>query len=388
MKILIVKLGAVGDVVHTLPSLRSLRKAFPDAFIAWVVEEKSKDVIIGNPDLDEVIVFERKKIQRGFKSLKDIGSSIRDISDFLKRLRGHSFDIAIDFQTLFKSGLITYLSGAPKRIGFDKWRELNRLFTNKRVKSVKEHVVDKYLDLVEATGVSIDPTPVKIVYSSEDAAYIDDFLAKVGLAKKHENPPAPQSPPVKGGEVFNIPSPLVGEGQGEGGKKRWVALNPGASWPSKLWGGDRYAAVCDKLADAGIPVVIIWGPGEEGLVDGILESVKVRPIVAPKTSIKQLACLLESAGLYVGGDTGPLHMAVAMGTQVVGIYGPSDPKRNGPYGEGHRVLQADIECASCWNRVCSKMECMERVSVDDVAKAVITKIHTTEARKDGDTEKK
>ncbi len=348
-----VKLGAVGDVVHTLPSLRSLRKAFPEAFIAWIVEEKSKDVIIGNPDLDEVIVFERKKIQRGFKSLKGIGSSIRDISDVLKRLRGYSFDIAIDFQTLFKSGLITYLSGAPKRIGFDKWREFNRLFTNKRVKSVKEHVVDKYLELVEATGVSIDPSPVKIEYSAEDAFYIKGFIDREGLILK-----------------------------------RWVALNPGASWPSKLWGGDRYAFVCDKLADAGIPVVIIWGPGEEGLVAGILERVKVRPIVAPKTSIKQLACLLESAGLYVGGDTGPLHMAVAMGTQVVGIYGPSDPERNGPYGEGHRVLQADIECASCWKRVCSSMECMERVSVDDVAKAVISKIHTTEARKDGDTEKK
>ena len=353
MKILIVKLGAVGDVVHALPSLRSLRKAFPDAFIAWVVEEKSKDVITGNPDLDEVIVFERKKIQRGFKSLKGIGPSLRDISAFLKRLRGHSFDIAIDFQTLFKSGLIAYFSGAKKRVGFDKWRELNRLFTNTRVASVSEHTVDKYLELAKAIGARPDPTPVKIEYSTEDASYIKGFIEKEGLSEK-----------------------------------KWVALNPGASWPSKLWGCDRYAAVCDKLADAGIPVVTIWGPGEEGLVDGIMKKVKSKPSVAPKTSIKQLACLLENAGLYVGGDTGPLHMAVAMGTQVVGIYGPSDPKRNGPYGGGHRVLQADIECASCWKRVCSSMECMERVSVDDVAKAVISKIHTTEARKDGDTEKK
>jgi lipopolysaccharide heptosyltransferase I len=342
MKILIVKLGAVGDVVHTLPSLRSLRETFPDAYIAWIVEEKSKDVITGNPGLDELIVFERKRIQKGLRGWKTFVPSLRETAGLIRRIRGHSFDIAVDFQTLFKSGLITYLSGAKKRIGFDKWRELNRLFTNLRVKSQREHAVDKYLELVEAIGARPDPAPVKIKYSAEDELYVKEFMEKEGL-----------------------------------NGKRWAALNPGASWPSKLWGCERYALLCDSLADAGIPVVIIWGPGEEGLVGDIMRQAKSRPVVAPKTSIKQLASLLEKAGLYVGGDTGPLHISVAMGTQVVGIYGPSDPKRNGPYGEGHRVLQADVKCASCWKRSCGKMECMEKVTVDEVVRAVKEQIHAS-----------
>ena len=338
MKILIVKLGAVGDVVHTLPALHSLRKNFPHAFIAWAVERKSMDVITGNPDLDEVIIFERKELQKIFKA-DGVIAAYRFFEEFAGKLKEYKFDLVIDFQTLFKSGIITLSSGAKKRIGFDKWRELNRLFTNQRVKAVSRHTVDKYLELVDAAGGKVDSTPVKIACSSEDASYVDGFLNEKALADKP-----------------------------------WVAINPGASWTSKLWPVKKFAALCDILEDSGIPVVVIWGPGEEPLVDGIVEAASSKPHVAPSTSIKQLACLLERSSLYVGGDTGPMHMAVAMGTTVVGIFGPSDPDRNGPYGEGHIILQADIDCIKCWKKSCSSMDCMNNVSVEDVADAVISKI--------------
>lgn len=338
MKILIVKLGAVGDVVHSLPALHSLRKSFPHAFIAWAVERKSMDVITGNPDLDEVIIFERKELQRIFKA-DGLFAAYRFFRQFAVKLKGYNFDLAIDFQTLFKSGIITFSSGAKQRIGFDKWRELNRLFTNERVRAISRHTVDKYLELVEAAGASPDASPVKIAYSSEDASYIDEFLNE----RKLEDRP-------------------------------WVAINPGASWTSKLWPAERFAALCDILEDSAIPVVVVWGPGEEPLVDAIVGATRSRPNVAPSTSIKQLACLLERSSLYIGGDTGPMHMAVAMGTPVVGIFGPSDPERNGPYGEGHMILQADIDCIKCWKKSCSSMECMNNVSAEDVADAVISKI--------------
>ena len=334
MKILIVKLGAVGDVVHTLPALHSLRKSFPHAFIAWAVERKSMDVIIGNPDLDEVIIFERKEFQRVFKT-DGLFVAYRFFAAFAAKLKEYNFDLAIDFQTLFRSGIITLSSGAKKRIGFDKWRELNRLFTNYRVKAVNRHTVDKYLELVAAAGGRGDGSPVKIVYSPEDASYIDSFLREKELANRP-----------------------------------WVAINPGASWTSKLWPVERFAALCDILEDSGIPVVVIWGPGEEQLVEGIVGAACSKPNVAPPTSIKQLACLLERSSLYVGGDTGPMHMAAVMGTTVVGIFGPSDPERNGPYGDGHMILQADIDCIKCWKKSCSSMECMNNVSAEDVADAI------------------
>lgn len=334
MKILIVKLGAVGDVVHTLPALHSLRKSFPDAFIAWAVERKSMDVIAGNPDLDEVIIFERKELQKVFKT-DGLLAAYRYFADFVAKLKEYDFDLAIDFQTLFKSGIITLSSGAKKRLGFDKWRELNRFFTNHRVKAVSRHTVDKYLELVDAAGGRGDGSPVKIVYSAEDASHIDSFLREKELANRP-----------------------------------WVAINPGASWTSKLWPVEKFAALCDILGDSGIPVVVIWGPGEEPLVKGIVETARLKPYVAPPTTLKQLACLLERSVLYVGGDTGPMHMAVAMGTPVVGIFGPSDPERNGPYGEGHRVLQTDIDCVSCWKKRCSSMKCMDNILAEKVADAV------------------
>lgn len=335
MKILIVKLGAVGDVVHTLPALHSLKKSFPNAFIAWVVEKKAIEVIRDNPYIDEIIIFERKELQKTYKE-EGIIAALNFLSSFGKKLKNYHFDIAIDFQTLFKSGIITRLSGAPERIGFDKWRELNKLFTNKRIKSNKGHTVDKYLDLVELAGGKADSTPVKIYYSKEEGDYVDGFLKEEGLHGK-----------------------------------KWVAINPGASWTSKLWGGERYAKLCDLLSESQVPHVLVWGPGEEKIVEEICQMAGNKPLVAPPTTITQLACMLERSSLYVGGDTGPMHMAVAMGTAVVGIFGPSDPERNGPYGEGHKVLQADIDCIKCWKRSCPKaLECMESVSPQSVLEGI------------------
>ncbi|MDH3974404.1 MAG: glycosyltransferase family 9 protein [Deltaproteobacteria bacterium] len=334
MKILIVKLGAVGDVAHTLPALHSLRKSFPEAFIAWVVEKKALQVIRDNPYIDEVILFERKELERTFR--KDgLFAAIRFLASFGKKLKSYHFDIAIDFQTLFKSGLITWLSGAKKRVGFDKWRELNKLFTNSRLKSNKRHTIDKYLDLVVSVGGSADSTPVKIYYAKEDADYVDRFIRDEGLESK-----------------------------------KWIAINPGASWTSKLWGAQRYAILCDLLNEASVPHVIVWGPGEEKIVEEIQEKAGNELLIAPPTSIKQLACLLERSSLYVGGDTGPMHMAVAMGTPVAGIFGPSDPERNGPYGEGQKVLQADLDCIKCWKRSCPTVECMEKVTPQSVIDAI------------------
>lgn len=357
--ILIVRLSAIGDVIHTLPCLHALRRAFPRARIGWLVEELSAPLLRRHPQIDALYVIPKKRWRRHPLQTLLSGEKCR----FFENLRGEKWDVAVDFQGLTKSGWAAWRSGAPTRIGYaDKdGRELNKLFTNRRVRPSEEarHVIQRNLSLLEPLGVKV---PVEM----RDAGCVfPDF-----------------------GEEKKALGPFLESLAGAPGR-RYIALYPGAGWATKRWPAAHFASLAQLLARGGegypnasqLPMVLISGPKERPLCDEILHGAGLPPDrlrMAPPTSLRELAALLQEAAVAVGGDTGPVHLAAALGAPVVGIYGASDPARNGPWGRNHTVLQAKMPCIPCWKTDCgitarggsTALECLRAISPEAVAEAV------------------
>lgn len=307
-RILIVKLGAVGDCLHTLIALRVLRERFPDAVLGWVVETKSEQVVAGNPDLDHLHVWRRKQTSRELKA-GCLGAAWEPVREVVDEIRAVGYDTAIDFQNLFKSGFFLRKSGATTRIGFSRLREGNFLFANQRVRPGPDdrHMVRRYLALLRPLGIEVNgrPPAVPVVVPKRDHAGVDEFFAL------H----VPDNRPI-------------------------VAFNPAASLPRKLWPAQRFAEVADRLAEThrAVPLVI-WGPGEESLVERMKAAARCEVLMAPPTTLKELAYLLSRCTLYVGNDSGPMHLAAAMGCAVVGLFGPTDPRRVAPWTTKARCVE-------------------------------------------------
>ena len=340
-RILIIKLGAVGDVIHTLPVLETLRHCFPQAHIGWAVEEAAAPILEGNPALSELILLDRKKV-RG-------ASGLLYFRQWLRSLREKHFETALDPHNLFKSGMIAYGSGASLRIGFKKFREGNFLFMNRRIKpaSRHKHAVEKYLCLLAPLGIQETQWVLRfpLNWRPPDADRIERFWAQEGFDR----------PGVKHDAV--------------------VAINPGASWPSKRWMPDRYARVADRLVkEQGVRILISWGPGERALADGVARAMSEKGVIAPETDLKQLTALIKRCRLLVTGDTGPLHIAAALGVPTVSLFGPSDPARNGPYGHGHAVVRSPIPPATHWQKKEVGDHWMKAISVEAVVEAAVSSL--------------
>lgn len=326
--ILIVKLSAIGDVIHALPVAHALKKTYPNARITWVVEKTAYDLLTNNPDIDEIIIFDKPK----FKSFSDL---LINGYKFSQQLKGYNFDLAIDLQGLFKSAAISYLSGAGKRLVYCNARELSGKISDIVCGEYQNgHVVDRYLDVARYLGCTIEEVifPIHILEMEKKQAI--RIANHAGL--RLENP--------------------------------YVVLAPGTNWASKCWPTTHFAELADKLYDNNIIPVIIGGPNDSRLAQDIISKAKIPPIdLTGKTSLKQLAYIIKKAQVFIGGDTGPMHLAVAVETKVVTLFGPTDPKRNGPYGENHKVLLAPQSCQGCWQRTCPKnIDCLASISADRV----------------------
>ncbi|MEW5802162.1 MAG: glycosyltransferase family 9 protein [bacterium] len=344
-KIAIIKLSAIGDVVHALPVASALRERYPDAHLAWIVQGKCRDILEGNPDLDEVIVFDKDRWLLEIPYPHKTASILWEMYRFGSRLRRAGFDLAIDLQGLIKSGLLTRLTGAGTRIGFraDYCREpASARFTNCHIapSSGDVHIIDRCLSLIRGLGADTDHKRFKFHIPKEDHASIAAFLKKKKVPK----------------------DTLL------------VLINPGAGWKTKLWGEENYAALADRivleLRGRGVAVIFLWGPKELSMVKSIQKKMHQPSLLACPTNLKQSLALMQRAHLFIAGDTGPLHMAAAIGTPCVGIYGPSSPERNGPYGDFHTVVQAAVPCKGCFRRFCDNIICMESIPVDEVMDAV------------------
>jgi len=338
MKILFVKLGSIGDVVHTLPALAAVRRALPRAEISWVVERRAAEILRDNPLLKTLIEVDTKVLRRWPVS----GETLLAPRQQLRRLRASPFDQALDFQGLLKSALIARLSGAPARTGFARahLREpASRFLLTKTVNiPPRTHVIRKNLALVAgALGVRV---PV-------DA---DEFEFPIHLTPAHER---------EADEAVQI----LG--------RKFAILNPGGGWPTKLWDAARFGALADALwANYGLRSAVTYGPGERALAERVVEAARAGAAVAVNPSLKGFVALARRAALYVGGDTGPTHLAVAAGAPVVGLFGPTEWWRNGsPRPADVCVERTDIECRTdCHRRACTKWVCME-IEVTRVAEA-------------------
>ncbi len=295
-KILIVRLSAIGDVVHGLPVAVALRKRFPQAKIVWLVEEKIAPLIENHPALDEIWTVP-KKWMKSFSTVRNLR----------KRFREFSPDVAIDLQGLLKSSFAAWLSGAKTRIGFGgkDGREGSRWLNNRLVTPVREHVIDRNLQLLEPLGITEVVAEFQLPEKPEDRDAAEKILAGLGLTGA------------------------------------FAVLNVGAGWESKLWREDRYAEVaCYLKSKHNLPSLVVWaGAKEREMAETIVKDAGDAAILAPRTSLGELASISRKATIFVGSDTGPLHIAVAAGTRCVGLYGPMSAKRNGPYGPENRSVQ-------------------------------------------------
>ncbi|MBN1866730.1 lipopolysaccharide heptosyltransferase I [Candidatus Sumerlaeota bacterium] len=355
-RILIVRLSAIGDVIHALPCLHVLRTAFPKARIGWLVEELSAPLLAGHPEIDDLFTIPKKRWRA-----HPLRPSIRaEKHEFYSRLRNGRWEVAIDFQGLTKSAWAAWRSGAPRRIGFagEDGRELSKWFATERVlpDPARPHVIDRNMALLRPFGLDSQPVEWRFPDFSTERAHLAEFFDRIGI----------------------------------GPQGRYIALCPGAGWETKRWPVEHFARLSQRIAEAaarnpsvGLPIVLVWGPGEETLCREILSLAALDPgrlVLAPATRLRELAALLERAAVVVGGDTGPVHLAAALGVPVVGIYGGSDPVRNGPWGERHRVFLSDsVPCVGCWRTRCNRtphLECMTTIRPETAFEAVAAIVHS------------
>jgi lipopolysaccharide heptosyltransferase I len=303
MNLLIVKLSSIGDVIHTLPAAAALRRGFPSATMTWVVERSSAQLLRGNPVIDHLVEIDT----RSWRDRRYGVQTLKSIKQKLEELRARPYDIGFDFQGLLKSGLVLCLSRARRRIGFETacLREKFSLlfFTEQVPVSDQVHVIEKNLQVVSVLGIpTARPYEFPLAIADEDREFITLMLKKLNAT-------------------------------------RFAIVNPGGAWLGKRWPPERYAMMCDFLsARFGLASLTTHGPDEEKLAHEVAQASKGSAIPFPCT-LKQLAVLADRASLFIGTDTGPLHLAAARGTPIVGLYGPTVSERNGPFNPQDIIVQ-------------------------------------------------
>jgi lipopolysaccharide heptosyltransferase I len=330
MNILIVRLGALGDIIHTVPAAAALRVAFPDARIDWLVDARHREIIDLVTVVDRAVVLER--------------SSLSGWIDVARRLRAGRYDVALDFQGLLKSAVLSRASGAPRVAGFSIWHlreKTARPFYSEtvarhdgRVETQSDHVVFKNLGLLRVLGVN--DTQLRFPLADVESQATAHVRATVGQDRP------------------------------------FALINPGAAWPNKRWPPERFGEVAAFLRDVrGLPSIVLWGPGEEGLAGAVVETSEGAARVAPRTGLADVLALSRAASLMVSGDTGPLHIAAAAGTPTVSMFGPTDPLRNGPWHPDDVAVSRFGACGCHYERRCHKQSwCLASIDIAEVTAAV------------------
>lgn len=325
MNILIVRLGALGDVVHAIPAAAALRRAFPSARIDWLVEAKHRAIVDLVSAIDRTMAIERPTFQ-GWSAA-------------VRVLRATPYDLAIDLQGLLKSAVLARASGAGRVVGFSIWHlreKTARPFYSDvgEVDAAARHVVARNLRLLEAAGVH--DTEITFPLRAEPSAALDALRARIDSGT------------------------------------RFVLINPGAAWPNKRWPPVRFGEIAAFVQETcGLTPVVLWGPGEEVLAKGVIDASAGRAVLAPPSSIGDLVALARAAALLVSGDTGPLHVATAVGTPVVALFGPTDPARNGPFAASDVSVSRYEACGCRYDRRCHHSPwCLADVSVAEVCAAI------------------
>ncbi len=335
-RICIIKPSALGDVVQTLPVLTAVRERFPRAHIAWVVNRSYAELLAGHPHLDEVIAVDRVRARPWSWSFW------RSVGELHETLRDGRFDLVLDIQGLLRSGLMTWATAAARRVGLGDSREGSRLFYTDVV-GVPEQItaaVDRYWEIAQALGAS-DRVKQFLVHTTD---------ADREWAERQ----------VK---------PLAG---------LRVAVNPGARWATKRWPVEHFAEIAGRLRrESGAGLVIVGGPEDVSAANQLAESLGDDCVnLAGKTTLKQLAAVLARVHFMVTNDSGPMHLAAALGTPVAALFTCTSPARARPHGDGHLVLSTNVWCAASYLKKCSRMACMDELTPDRVWPLVRAKIES------------
>jgi len=320
---LVLRLTALGDILHTLPAVAALRSAHRNARIDWVVERKWAPVLEGSPAINEVIPFDRASISGGIRCAR--------------RLRQKNYTCAIDFQGLYKSSVLAALSAAPRRIGFERaWaREPGAaLLYTERVVPSGRHVTELNYSLAEKAGAVRPAKPeYPLRVPAGGAASVRARLAEQKIAD-------------------------------------YIVVGPGGSWRAKCWPTDRYGQFCREFERShGLRAIVIHGPGEESLAKEVCLAAHPATPAVMRTTIEELMGLLAHARCVVAADSGPLHLAAALGASVVGLYGPTDPTRNGPFVPGAVIVSEARPEEISYKRRTTFSPAMLRITVEQVLQA-------------------
>ena len=338
MRILIIRLSAIGDVVHTLPAVHLLKKHLPGCHITWVVEQAAAELLRGYAGIDELLVSHRKEWLRLLRS-GAVAAVFAQAGAFLRRLRNAEYDLVLDFQGLFKSAVLAGLARGKRKIGFANARELAPLFYTERATApdFDDHAIRRHMGLVRHLGIADGQTVFSSFWGKAEEANAAGLLSNFDVASK---------------------SPLI-------------CVHPCAAWPTKCWDGEKMARLCGTLQeDFGAQIVFTGAAAEQGYIAGILSRMPTPALnLAGRTNLRELACLFAGAALVISMDAGPLHLACAVGTPVVALFGPTAPWRTGPFGPRTCVVRKELACSPCYKKKACPLghhSCMQDMSVEDV----------------------
>lgn len=334
-RILLIKPSALGDVVHALPVVATLKRRYPEIPLDWLIEEEAAPLVEGHPAVAEFVVSGRRRWQRQLRHPGAVPATLQEIRAFARKIRGR-YDAVLDLQGLLKSALYVLAARGSIRVGLADGREGATWVLTHRVPVPPHpvHAVERYLALAAA----VDAAPV-----------VRDFTIPV----------APADVVVAEGVLAGLPRPIV-------------VLHPAARWPTKLWEGARWRDLASALCRDGAGVVVTGAAGDRAMAATIGEGLNPAPrSLAGRVSLKQLAAVLRSADLMITVDSGPMHIAAAVGTPVLALFGATDPARTGPLGPGC-VLHRTLPCSPCLQRRCAiadTLRCMRDIDVPEVLAA-------------------
>jgi heptosyltransferase I len=326
-KILIVKPSSLGDIVHSLPFLNAIRACFPESEIHWVIAKGFEGLLEGHPMINKLWIIHKDK----WRKISRAGETVKELAALFKELKKERYDLIIDLQGLLRSGLITAATGAPVRIGFLEAREGSRIFYTHKVEGGKDiHAVDRYMKIAHFLGCSDEnicfPLPVDV----------SDIQHK-----------------------FTLP-------------EEYVVLVPGARWETKRWAPEMFGELAARLP---LKAIIAGSRGDLDIAKTIVElSLGKAVSLVGKTSLKELIEIMRNAQFVVSNDSGPMHIAAALGIPVFALFGPTEPLRTGPYGGIHTIIREKTECAPCFRKKCDTLYCMRNLSVQRVSDAIRSRV--------------
>jgi lipopolysaccharide heptosyltransferase I len=321
-KILVVKPSSLGDIVHSLPFLHSFQTCFPDTGVHWVVAQGFEEIFERHPMVKKLWIINKDE----WKKLGSAKDTLRELKGLFRGLRDQKYDLVVDLQGLFRSGVITAATKAPVRIGFREAREGSRMFYTHTVTGGRDlHAIDRYLKIADYLGC--DTSDIRFPF-----------------------------PPLN--EV-SFSEPLPG---------KYAVFVPGARWHTKKWPPEKFGRLAGLLP---FTVVVVGGKSDIDLGNKIVRLSGGKAVsLAGSTDLRQLIKILQGAEFVVSNDSGPMHIAAALGRRVYALFGPTEASRTGPYGKGHLIIRADVECSPCFRKKCNDLKCMERLSVQQVFQAI------------------